>query len=124
MQAKVIALIREAKNAHTPEDRRGKEKELRTLRKVSTQMGFQLLSHPVMTIWVDGVFFNVLNYRWPSTNGVILVQLLFTIICFFAFGLFAVNINLVQDFGPWYFLISSMRLVISQIRPSRASRHR
>ena len=53
-----------------------------------------------MTIWVDGVFFNILNYRWPSTNGVILVQLLFTIICFFAFGLFAVNINLVQDFGP------------------------
>ena len=124
LQAKEIALIREAKNAHTPEDRRGKEKELRTLRKVSTQMGFQLLSHPVMTIWVAGVFFNVLNYRWPSTNGVILVQLLFTIICFFAFGLFAVNINLVQDFGPWYFLISSMRLVISQIRPSRASRHR
>ena len=56
-----------------------------------------------MTIWVDGVFFNVLKDWWPSTNGVILVQLLFTIICFFAFGLFAVNINLVQDFGPWYF---------------------
>ena len=74
-----------------------------------------------MTIWADGVFFNVLNDRWPSTNGVILVQLLFTIICFFAFGLFAVNINLVQDFGPWYFLDGSMRLVISQIRPSRAS---
>ena len=35
MQAKVIALIREAKNAHTPEDRRGKEKEVRTLRRVS-----------------------------------------------------------------------------------------
>ena len=74
-----------------------------------------------MMIWVDGVIFNVLNYRWPSTNGVILVQLLFTIICFFASGLFAVNTNLVQDFGPWYFLSSSMRLVISQIRPRRAS---
>ena len=84
-------------------------------------MGFQFLSHLAMMIWVDGVFVNVLKYWWPSTNGVILVQLLFTIICFFASGLFAVNINLVQDFGPWYFLISSMRLVISQIRPRRAS---
>ena len=70
--------------------------------------------------WVDGVC-NAMTYRRPSTNGVILVQLVFTIICFFAFGLFAVNINLVQDLGPWYFLDGSMRLVISQIRPSRAS---
>lgn len=52
--------------------------------------------------WVDGVC-NAMTYRRPSTNGVILVQLMFTIICFFAFGLFAVNINLVQDLGPWYF---------------------